>query len=81
MKNKWLRLLSLLTGIFLLLGCFWIVMDMPNLTAEGAFFKAERRQILKESTFLEAFYLANVGYSGKDVMNGGIFVHTGVGKT
>ena len=81
MKNKWLQLLSLLTGIFLLLGCFWIVMDMPNLTAEGAFFKAERRQILKESTFLEAFYLANVGYSGKDVMNGSIFVHTGVGKT
>ena len=55
MKNKWLRLLSLLTGIFLLLGCFWIVMDMPNLTAEGAFFKAERRQILKERPFLEAF--------------------------
>ena len=81
MRNKWLQLLALLTSICLLLVCFWIVTNMPNLTAEGAFFKAERRQLLEESDFLEAFYLAKVQYSGKDVMSGSIFVHTGVGKT
>lgn len=81
MKNKWVRLAAQLTLLAALLTALWILADMPAFTAESAFRKAERRQLLEESTFLESIFLVNAHYSGKDVMNGSIFVHAGVGKT
>lgn len=81
MNRKLSRLLALLAGIVLLLWCFWIVADMPAFTAKGAFHRAECRQLLQESTFLDAIFLADIHYSGRDVMNGKLFVHTGVGVT
>lgn len=81
MKDKWHRLLALLTGIFLLLCCFWVLAEMPAFTAENAFYRVERAAFLQESTFLEAPYLTTIHYAGRGARSGKYFVYSGIGVT
>lgn len=81
MNHKWHRLLALLTGIFLLLCCFWVLAEMPAFTAENAFYRVERAAFLQESTFLEAPYLSTIHYSGRGMRDGKYFVYSGIGVT
>ena len=80
MKIK--RLIFLLCAIGLLMGCFWVLADMPAFTAKSAFYRAERSAFLEESSFLGTDFL------GKSLVGGGGSPPTGslmdyviVGKT
>lgn len=81
MKNKTLQMLALLLLLFLLLGGFWVLMDMPAFSAKSAFHRAERAQLLNESTYLGETFFANAHYSGKGMVRSQFFVYAGVGKT
>lgn len=75
------RLICLLLVIVLLMSCFWILADMPAFTAEGAFYRAERRSFLQESTFLGADFLGKTHVSGSGIPSGSLFDYAAVGKT
>lgn len=81
MKDKWHRLLALLTGIFLLLCGFWVLAEMPAFTAENAFYRVERAAFLQESTFLGVDFLGNTHVSGGSPPTGSLMDYAAVGKT
>lgn len=71
------KLLLYLAVIALLLWGFWLVMERPSVTAVGTLHRTERRELRKESTFLDAPFLLRVMRTGR----GYIRYHVAVGKT
>lgn len=71
------KLLIWLLVIALLLAGFWLIFQRPSLTARDVLRRTERRELRKESAFLEAPYLLRVLRTGQ----GNVHYHVAVGKT
>lgn len=71
------KLLIWLLVIALLLAGFWLIFQRPSLTARDVLRRTERRELRKESAFLEAPYLLRVLRTGQ----GNVHYHVAAGKT
>ena len=71
------KLLLYVLAIALLLWGFWLVVERPSFSTEGAFRRAERRELRAESAFLGHFFLTDVLRIG----TGHVDYHLTVGKS